>query len=85
MKGPSYSATELLARLVSFDTTSHKSNMSLVRFVEDYLAQRGVASQLVVNPEGTKANLFATVRIGPAIRLCLRNATGGSMGAAPAT
>jgi acetylornithine deacetylase len=64
MKGPSYSATELLARLVSFDTTSHKSNMSLVRFVEDYLAQRGVASQLVVNPEGTKANLFATV--GPA-------------------
>jgi len=64
MKGPNYSATELLARLVSFDTTSHKSNMELVRFVEDYLAQRGVASQLVVNPEGSKANLYAT--IGPA-------------------
>ena len=56
MKGPSYSATELLARLVSFDTTSHKSNMELVRFVEDYLAQRGVASQLVVNQEGSKAS-----------------------------
>lgn len=64
MKGPNYSATELLARLVNFDTTSHKSNMALVRFVEDYLAQRGVACQLVVNPEGSKANLFATV--GPA-------------------
>jgi len=63
MKGPSYSAIELLARLVSFDTTSHKSNMALVRFVEDYLAQRGVASHLVINAEGSKANLFAT--IGP--------------------
>ena len=28
MKGPNYSATELLARLVSFDTTSHKSNLA---------------------------------------------------------
>ena len=64
MKGPNYSATELLARLVNFDTTSHKSNMALVRFVEDYLAQRGIASQLVFNSESSKASLFAT--IGPA-------------------
>ena len=32
MKGPSYSTTELLARLVSFDTTSHKSNVALDPF-----------------------------------------------------
>lgn len=64
MKGPSYSAPELLARLVQFDTTSHKSNLGLVRFVEDYLAQHGLASHLVANAEGTKASLYAT--IGPA-------------------
>jgi len=64
MKGPSYSATELLARLVHFDTTSDRSNLPLVRFVEDYLAQHGIASHLVPNAEGTKASLYAT--IGPA-------------------
>jgi acetylornithine deacetylase len=64
MKGPSYSATELLARLVHFDTTSYRSNLPLVRFVEDYLAQHGIASHLVHNAEGTKASLYAT--IGPA-------------------
>ena len=40
-------AKELLARLVAFDTTSHKSNMGLIAFVEDYLARHGVAPQLV--------------------------------------
>jgi acetylornithine deacetylase len=64
MKGPSYSATELLARLVHFDTTSNRSNLPLVRFVEDYLAQHGIASHIVPNAEGTKASLYAT--IGPA-------------------
>jgi acetylornithine deacetylase len=64
MQGPSYSAPELLARLVRFDTTSHKSNLPLIRFVEDYLAQHGVASQLVPTPDGSKASLYATV--GPA-------------------
>lgn len=63
MKGPRYSPKELLARLVGFDTTSHKSNMELVRFVEDYLAQHGVASTLVATPDGEKASLCAT--IGP--------------------
>ena len=32
-------AKELLARLVAFDTTSHKTNMPLIRFVEDYLRE----------------------------------------------
>lgn len=64
MKGPSYSAAELLARLVHFDTTSHRSNLPLVRFVEDYLAQHGIASHLVPNTDSSKASLYAT--IGPA-------------------
>lgn len=63
MQGPHYSASELLARLVSFDTTSAKSNMALIRFVEDYLAQHGVRSELVPSADGEKASLFAT--IGP--------------------
>ncbi len=64
MKGPRYSATELLARLVGFDTTSHRSNLPLIRFVEDYLLQHGVVSQIVPTASGEKASLYAT--IGPA-------------------
>ena len=63
MQGPTYTAAELLARLVAFDTTSHKSNIELIRFVEDYLAQHGVASHLVPTTGRQKASLFAT--IGP--------------------
>ena len=63
MHGPTYATTELLARLVAFDTTSHKSNIAIQRFIEDYLAQHGVASTLIFTDDGEKANLFAT--IGP--------------------
>jgi acetylornithine deacetylase len=63
MKSPVYSTIELLDRLVAFDTTSHKSNLALIRFVEDYLAQNKISSRLVPSPDGAKANLFAT--IGP--------------------
>jgi acetylornithine deacetylase len=63
MRGARYSAKELLARLVAFDTTSHKSNMELVLFVEDYLAQHGVAPVLVPSSDGKKASICAT--IGP--------------------
>jgi acetylornithine deacetylase len=63
MKGPRYSIKELLARLVAFDTTSHKSNMELVLFVEDYLAQHGIASTRVASSDGKKASICAT--IGP--------------------
>ena len=63
MKAPAYSTLELLERLVAFDTTSHKSNRALIRFVEDYLVQCKVPSHLVTSPDGEKANLYAT--IGP--------------------
>ncbi|MGQ0455621.1 MAG: acetylornithine deacetylase [Hyphomicrobium sp.] len=64
MPGPMYTPAELLARLVAFDTTSHKSNLGVVAFIEDYLLQHGVVSTRVTSPEGDKASLFAT--IGPA-------------------
>jgi acetylornithine deacetylase len=53
----------LLAKLISFDTTSRLSNLELIRFVGDYLAQHGVNSQVVDNRSHTKATLFAS--IGP--------------------
>lgn len=56
-------AQELLARLIGFDTTSPRSNLALLSFVQDYLQGHGVASWLVHDDSGEKANLFAT--IGP--------------------
>lgn len=52
---------ELIEKLISFDTTSHLSNLALIEFVEAYLASHGVASRRVMNEDGSKANLFATI------------------------
>jgi len=57
---------ELLASLVGFDTTSRESNLQLIEFVRDYLAQFDVPCELIYNDTRSKANLFAT--IGPADR-----------------
>ena len=54
-------AKELLARLVAFDTTSHKTNIPLIEFVEAYLAEHGIASRRVPTADGLKSSLFATV------------------------
>ncbi len=56
-------AKEILRALVAFDTTSAKSNLALIAFVEDYLKGHGIASTRVPSPDGRKADLFAT--IGP--------------------
>ncbi len=54
-------AYELLDRLVSFDTTSHRSNLALIDFVAEYLSGYGIESTRVFADDGGKANLFATV------------------------
>ena len=56
--------TDLLTKLVGFDTTSAKSNMALIGFVQDYLDGHGVASTLIVSADGEKANLHATIGDG---------------------
>ena len=66
MAGARYTPVEMIERLVGFDTTSEKSNLALIAFVEDYLAGHGVASRRVANAAGTKANLLATV--GPPVK-----------------
>ncbi|MBX7457055.1 acetylornithine deacetylase [Qipengyuania sp. 1NDH17] len=53
-------ARSILETLVAFDTTSSRSNLALIEWVEDYLAQHGVASTRVPDETGKKANLFAT-------------------------
>ncbi|MGF6754095.1 acetylornithine deacetylase [Paraburkholderia sp. GAS42] len=57
------SSRELLERLIGFATVSRDSNLGLIDFIRQYLAELGVQSELFYNPERTKANLFAT--IGP--------------------
>lgn len=57
---------ELLTSLISFDTTSRKSNLKLINFVTDYLTQFKIPYELIFNSEKSKANLFAT--IGPSDR-----------------
>ena len=57
---------ELIDRLMSFDTTSDRSNLPLIEFVREYLAELGVESHLTYDDSREKANLFAT--IGPADR-----------------
>ncbi|HZZ34883.1 MAG TPA: M20/M25/M40 family metallo-hydrolase, partial [Caulobacteraceae bacterium] len=57
-------ALPILERLVGFDTTSHRSNLALIDWVEAYLAELGIASRRVGDATGLKANLIAS--IGPA-------------------
>ncbi len=61
---PSKEALDLVKKLVSFDTTSRDSNLALIDWVRTYLERLGIASHLVFDETGKKANLWATV--GPA-------------------
>src|SRR4051794_19787304 len=49
----------LLARLVAFDTTSHKSNRELADFISDYLDRPGVRITRHPTGDGVKLNLIA--------------------------
>jgi acetylornithine deacetylase len=55
--------TEVLERLVSFDTTSRNSNLGLIGFIRDYLDGFGVTYRVSTDAAGQKANLHAV--IGP--------------------
>jgi acetylornithine deacetylase len=46
---------------VGCDTTSHKANLELIQFVANFLDGHGIATHLIEDPGGTKANLWATV------------------------
>ncbi len=54
---------DLLARLVAFDTTSHKSNREIADFICDYLDHPGVRITRHATADGAKLNLI--VAAGP--------------------
>ena len=56
-------ASEILERLVAFDTTSRRSNLELIAFAEAELCASGARCMRVANADGAKANLIAA--IGP--------------------
>ena len=52
-----------LEKLIAFPSVSRDSNLDLISYVKDVLSGLGIASVLVHNEDGRKANLWAT--IGP--------------------
>ncbi len=55
--------TQMLARLVAFDTTSRNSNLPLIAFVREFLDAQGVPYRVSTDASGNKANIHAI--IGP--------------------
>lgn len=53
----------ILARLISFDTTSSKSNLACIDFLCEILDAPGVRLRRLPSPDGVKANLLA--ELGP--------------------
>ncbi len=58
-----YSAKEMLEKLVAFPSVSFESNLPIIAFIQGYLSGFGVDSVLVPDKTGQKANLYA--QIGP--------------------
>lgn len=54
---------EILGQLVAFPTVSSDSNLELIAYAADLLAEAGATLSLSRDASGTKANLFAT--LGP--------------------
>lgn len=53
----------ILSKLIAFDTTSRESNLQLIHYIKEYLADYAIDSQIIYNDAKTKANLLA--RLGP--------------------
>ncbi len=53
----------ILDRLIAFPTVSSAPNIDLMTWMRDRLAEAGVEATLIPDPDGKKANLYAT--IGP--------------------
>src|SRR5574338_411541 len=66
---------DMIRTLISYDTTSRDSNLTLIDFIRGYLSKLGVESELVYDDEKRKANLYAT--LGPKDRagICLSGHT----------
>ncbi len=56
-------ALTILETLIAFDTTSHRSNLAMIEWIEAYLGARGIPCWRAPAADGAKTNLLA--RIGP--------------------
>ena len=61
MTSPLPSPRDILAPLIAFPSVSSASNLDLIAWVEDLLAEHGIAATRVMADCGTKAGLFASV------------------------
>ena len=52
---------KILKDLISFDTTSYKSNLDLITYITKYLDSYNIKSNLIHDSTGKKANLYATI------------------------
>ncbi|MEM7444150.1 MAG: acetylornithine deacetylase [Pseudomonadota bacterium] len=66
---------DMIETLIGFPTVSRDSNLDLIYFIRDTLADQGVESLIVPDDSGRKANLYAT--LGPTDRpgICLSGHT----------
>ena len=60
---PAQDPAAILATLVAFDTVSHRSNLPLIDWVEDFARGHGAAVERVTDETGAKAALWIT--LGP--------------------
>ncbi len=65
MTAAKYSPRQMIEHLVAIPTVSADSNLALIDFVKDYLAEHGIDSRLTFDETKRKANLFAS--IGPEV------------------
>ncbi len=52
---------EILSQLVQIDTTTTIDTLEAVKFVEEYLKEKGIESLLVYNEDKSRASLIATI------------------------
>lgn len=58
-------AKRILGDLIAFPSVSSRSNRDLIEYARSYLEELGASTRVIVAPDGTRANLFAT--LGPEI------------------
>ena len=58
---PDRTSLEWLTKLISFDSTSHRSNLDLIAEIHDFFDAQNIKTRLTHDPAGKKANLFATL------------------------
>jgi acetylornithine deacetylase len=63
MQQPSPAVLDAISRVIAFSTVSRESNLALIEWARAHLESLGARCRLTYDPEGRKANLFAS--LGP--------------------